>query len=117
MAKMNPAEASNDHLIVGLDLGTSKTCCLIAEAGTDGALNVIGVGQSPSSGLKKGAVINIEATVESISKAVGEAERMAGVKVHAAYVSVGGEHIKGLTSHGVIAVGRKDKEITSEDVE
>jgi cell division protein FtsA len=116
MAKQ-PIEAATDNLIVGLDLGTSKTCCLIAEVGPDASLNVIGVGTAPSTGLKKGAVINIEATVESIQRAVGEAERMSGVKVHSAFVSVGGEHIKGLTSHGVIAVSRKDKEITPEDVE
>jgi cell division protein FtsA len=116
MAKQN-FEMPNDNLVVGLDLGTSKTCCLIAELGPDGSLNVIGVGTAPSTGLKKGAVINIEATVESILKAVGEAERMAGAKLHSAFVSVGGEHIKGLTSHGVIAVSRKDKEISPEDVE
>ncbi len=110
-------EQAHDNLVVGLDLGTTKTCCLIAETGPGGELNVIGVATAPSSGLKKGAVINIEATVDSISRAVGEAERMAGVKAHSAFVSVGGEHIKGMTSHGVIAVGRKDKEVTREDVE
>jgi cell division protein FtsA len=116
MAKQN-IESLHENLVVGLDLGTSKTCCLIAEMGADGSLNIIGVGNAPSSGLKKGAVINIEATVDSITKALGEAERMAGVKVGGAFISVGGEHIKGMTSHGVIAVGRKDREVTQEDVE
>ncbi len=116
MAK-NLNEGAPDNLLVGLDLGTTKTTCLVAEALGDGSLHVIGVGTAPSTGMKKGAVINIEATVGSISKAVGEAERMAGVKVRSAFVGVGGEQVKGLTSHGVIAVGRKDKEITHEDVE
>jgi cell division protein FtsA len=116
MAKTS-MEMPLENLVVALDLGTSKTCCLIAELSPEGLLNLIGVGSAPSSGLKKGAVINIEATVESISRALGEAERMAGVKVSSAFVSVGGEQIKGLTSHGVIAVSRKDKEIGPDDVE
>jgi cell division protein FtsA len=116
MAKQIP-DSSHENIVVGLDLGTSKTCCLIAELGADGGLNIIGVGNAVSSGLKKGAVINIEATVAAMLKALGEAERMAGVKVGSAFVSVGGEHIKGMTSHGVIAVGRKDKEVSQEDVE
>lgn len=110
-------EANEGALLVGLDLGTTKTCCLVAEATADGSLSVIGVGRAPSTGLRKGVVVNIEATVESIQRAVQEAERMAGVRIGSAYVSVGGEHIKGLTSHGVIAVSRKDREIVAEDVE
>ena len=114
----NPAETQSEGaLLVGLDLGTTKTTCIVAEATADGGLSVIGVGRAPSTGLRKGVVVNIEATVDSIQRAVSEAERMAGVKVGAAYVNVGGEHIKGLTSHGVIAVSRKDREIVHEDVE
>ncbi len=104
-------------LLVGLDLGTTKTACLVAEASPDGSLSVIGVGRAPSSGLRRGVVVNIEATIDGIQRAVAEAERMAGVKIGSAYVGVGGDHIKGLTSHGVIAVGRKDHEIVPEDVE
>lgn len=110
-------EVNEGALLVGLDLGTTKTACLVAEAMPDGSLSVIGVGRSASTGLRRGVVVNIEATVESIQRAVAEAERMAGVKVGAAYVSVGGDHIKGLTSHGVIAVSRKDHEIVQDDVE
>lgn len=113
----NAAESPEGALLVGLDLGTTKTCCLVAEATADGNLSVVGVGRAPSSGLRKGVVVNIEATVESIQRAVQEAERMAGVQIGSAYVSIGGEHIKGLTSHGVIAVSRKDREIVPEDVE
>jgi cell division protein FtsA len=116
MAKTNHDSGDELHLVVGLDLGTTKTTCLIADA-SGGELSVIGVGRAPSAGLRKGVVVNIESTVESIQRAVAEAEHQAGVKVGAAYVSVGGEHIKGLTSHGVIAVSRKDREIVAEDVE
>ncbi|MES2202529.1 MAG: cell division protein FtsA [candidate division FCPU426 bacterium] len=110
-------EGFQGDLIVGLDLGTSKTCCLIAETDAEDGLHLIGVGNVPSIGLKKGAVINIEATVDSMRKALGEAQRMAGVEVRSAFFGVGGEHIRGMTSHGVIAVGRKDKEVTEDDVE
>jgi cell division protein FtsA len=110
-------EGKEGALIVGLDLGTTKTTCLVAEAVGDGTLSIIGVGRSPSTGLRRGVVVNIEATVESIQRAVTEAEHMAGVKIGAAYISVGGDHIKGLTSHGVIAVSRKDHEIIQDDVD
>jgi len=116
MARMTNEHGEELQLVVGLDLGTTKTCCLIADV-SGGQLSVIGVGRAPSAGLRKGVVVNIESTVESIQRAIAEAEHQAGVKVGAAYVSVGGEHIKGLTSHGVIAVSRKDREIVAEDVE
>jgi cell division protein FtsA len=111
------SEGKEGALLVGLDLGTTKTACLVAEATADGQLSVIGVGRAPSTGLRRGVVVNIEATVESIQRAVAEAERMAGVKISSAFVSVGGDHIKGLTSHGVIAVSRKDHEIVQDDVD
>jgi len=110
-------EGREGALLVGLDLGTTKTACLVAEATEDGSLSVIGVGRAANTGLRRGVVVNIEATVESIQRAVAEAERMAGVKISSAYVSVGGDHIKGLTSHGVIAVSRKDHEIVQDDVD
>ena len=106
-----------ENIVVGLDLGTTKTSCLIAEIGNGGRMNVVGVGSAPSTGLRKGVVVNIDGTVEAINKALHEAERMAGVEVDSLFVTVGGDHIKGLTSHGVIAVSRKDKEIGPEDVE
>ena len=116
MSRMSNEHGEELQLVVGLDLGTTKTCCLIADV-SGGQLSVIGVGRAPSAGLRKGVVVNIESTVESIQRAIAEAEHQAGVKVGAAYVSVGGEHIKGLTSHGVIAVSRKDREIVQEDVD
>ncbi len=113
----NAQEGTPDNIVVGLDLGTTKTCALIAEVGEQGELNVIGVGNAPSTGLRKGVVVNIESTVDSIQRAVREAERMAGVRADSLFVGVGGDHIKGMTSNGVVAVSRKDKEITQEDVD
>jgi cell division protein FtsA len=103
-------------LIVGLDLGTTKICAVIAEVQGQGSLHVIGAGITPSKGLKKGVVVNIESTIESIVLAMAEAERMAGVRVGSVFAGIAGAHIKGLNSHGVIAVSRKDKEITQEEV-
>jgi cell division protein FtsA len=106
-----------ENIIVGLDLGTTKICALIAEVQTGGLVNVLGVGVKPSKGLRKGVVVNIENTIESVKSAVAEAERMAGVTVGSVFAGIAGGHIKGLNSHGVIAVSRKDKEIAQEDVD
>jgi cell division protein FtsA len=107
----------HDNLIVGLDLGTTKICAVIAEVQEDGLTNIIGVGIKPSKGLRKGVVVNIETTIESVKAAVVEAERMAGVSVGSVFTGIAGGHIKGINSHGVIAVSRKDKEINREDLE
>jgi cell division protein FtsA len=109
------AKEVKDDIVVGLDLGTTKTCAIIGEQDDEGQVHVIGVGTTPSTGLKKGAVVNIEQTIGSIRKAVQDAERMAGVQVGAVYAGIAGGHIKGLNSRGVIAVSRRDKEITEED--
>ncbi len=103
------------EILVGLDLGTTKVCCVIAEAMAAGAVDVIGVGTSPSKGLKKGVVVDLESTIDSITKAIVDAERMAGVKVSSVYVGINGEHIKGINSKGMIAVSRGDKEISETD--
>ncbi len=108
---------TSENILVGLDLGTTKICVVIAEILPEGQVNVIGVGEKPSRGLRKGVVVNIENTIESVKTAVLEAERMAGVHTGAVFAGIAGGHIKGLNSHGVIAVSRKDKEITREDVE
>lgn len=106
-----------ENIIVGLDLGTTKICALIAEVQPQGLVNILGVGIKPSKGLRKGVVVNIENTIESVKAAVAEAERMAGVHVGSVFAGIAGGHIKGLNSHGVIAVSRKDKEISQEDVD
>ncbi len=102
-----------DPLVVGLDIGTTKICTVVGEV-VDGEVNIIGLGTSPSKGLRKGVVINIESTVQSIKKAVEEAELMADSSVSSVYAGIAGGHIKGINSHGVIAV--KNREIGSNDV-
>jgi cell division protein FtsA len=101
-------------LIVSLDIGTSKVVAMVGEAGTDG-IEVIGLGSCPSRGLKKGVVVNIESTVQSIRRAVEEAELMAGCQIHSVYAGVAGSHIRSLNSHGIVAI--HDREVASGDVE
>ena len=103
------------NLIVGLDIGTSKVCAIVGELKADGALEIIGVGSHPSRGLKKGVVVNIESTVQSIQRAVEEAELMANCEIHAVYVGIAGSHVRSLNSHGIVAI--KDKEVGPGDVE
>ena len=110
MAKGNP-------MIVGLDLGTTKIATIVAEVDPENNLRVVGVGTSPSDGLRRGVVVNLDKTVQSILKAVEEAELMAGVKVEAVYAGIAGDHIRSINSKGVIAVSRQGNEITKQDVE
>ena len=106
--------AKREELIVGLDIGTTKIAAVVGEL-TDEGIDVIGVGSHPSTGLKKGVVVNIDSTVASIRHAIEEAEHMAGVEISSVYVGIAGGHIKGLNSHGVVAV--KGKEVRPEDVQ
>jgi cell division protein FtsA len=109
--------ARESNVLVGLDIGTTKICAIIAEQMEDGTLDIIGIGTSPSKGLRKGVVINIDVTVDSIKRTLEEAELMAGVDVHSAFVGIAGGHIKGLNSRGVIAVSGKSREITQKDID
>jgi len=102
------------EIIVGLDIGTTKVCAVVGEARPDG-VEVIGMGSHPSEGLRKGVVINIEHTVDSIKEALEEAETMAGCEISAVYAGIAGGHVKGFNSHGVIAL--KEKEVTKKDIE
>ncbi len=104
-------------LITGLDVGTTKVCAVIGEVTPAGGLDVIGIGTSPSRGLRKGVVVNIDSTVEAIKKAVGEAEQMAGVEVGSVYAGLSGGHIRGVNSRGVVAVSGKNKEVGPADLE
>ncbi|MDX8397159.1 MAG: cell division protein FtsA [Mariprofundaceae bacterium] len=104
----------NQNIIVGLDIGTSKIACVVAETSPDGSMDVIGIGKHPSRGLRKGVVVNIESTVESIRLAVEEAELMAGTEINSVFVGIAGSHIQGRNSHGVVAT--KNGEVSSEDV-
>lgn len=105
-----------DRYIVGLDIGTHKICVIVAEITDDSRLDVIGTGQAESKGLRKGVVINLEATVESIKRVVEEAELMAGVEIGSAYVGIAGTHIRGFNSRGVVAVNSKNRIIMMDDV-
>jgi cell division protein FtsA len=102
------------NLIVGLDIGTSKVVAVVAEVMPDGRHEVIGLGQHESKGLKKGVVVNIEATVESIQRALEEAELMADCKIRNVYAGIAGSHIRSFNSSGMVAI--KDKEVTATDV-
>ncbi|MDO6387383.1 MULTISPECIES: cell division protein FtsA [unclassified Uliginosibacterium] len=102
-------------LIVGLDVGTSKVTAMVAELRPDGRLEIIGVATQPSSGLKKGVVVNIEATVDAISRVVQEVELMADCKIRDVYTGIAGSHIRSFNSNGMVAI--KDKEVTPLDVE
>ena len=92
------------NLLTGLDVGTSKVCAIVGESLPDGQLATLGFGISPCTGLRKGVVVNIEATVDAIKAAVEEAEKTSGVRVGSVVVGVAGPHIKGLNSHGIVAV-------------
>jgi cell division protein FtsA len=105
-----------DRFVVGLDIGTHKVCAIVAEITDEGRLDVIGIGQIESRGLRKGVVINLEATVESIKKVVEEAELMAGVEIGSCYVCVAGTHVRGFNSRGVVAVSGRNRVIDREDV-
>jgi cell division protein FtsA len=104
-------------ILTGLDIGTTKVCAVIIREDIGGKLNVVGIGSAPSYGLRKGVVVNIEQTVQSVHQALSEAEHMAGVKVESVYVGIAGDHIRGLNSKGVVGVARDDHEITQGDVE
>jgi cell division protein FtsA len=105
----------NKNLIVALDIGTAKVVCLVAELRPDGAVEVLGLGSHESKGLKKGVVVNIEATVAAIQRALEEAELMADCKIASAFVGIAGSHIRSFNSTGMVAI--KDREVTALDVE
>ncbi len=106
---------NDKRLIVGLDVGTSKISAIVAEVATDGDVEIIGMGKHAARGMKKGVVINIESTVQSIKRAIEEAELMAGCEIHSVFVGVAGSHISSLNSHGMVAI--RDKEVSIEDLE
>lgn len=109
------SKRTDPNLLVGLDIGTSKVVVMVGEVGPDGMITVIGCGVHPARGLKKGVVVNIESTVQSIRQAVDEAERTAGCKIHSVYTGISGSHIRGINSDGVTAI--RNREVTAEDVE
>jgi cell division protein FtsA len=109
------AKKPNKDLLVGIDIGTSKVVTLVGELTDDGQLSVIGYGSHPSQGLKRGVVVNIESTVQSIQRSVEDAELMAGCEIYSAYTGIAGSHIRSINSHGIVAI--RDREVTQSDVE
>ena len=108
------AKKADDNLIVGLDIGTSKVVAIVGEVSAEGDIEIIGIGTQVSHGLKKGVVVNIESTVQSIQRAVEEAELMAGCQIRSVYAGIAGSHIRSINSHGIVAI--KEKEVTAADV-
>lgn len=106
---------TDKNLIVGLDIGTSKVVAIVGEVTYDGTIDVIGIGSHPSRGLKKGVVVNIESTVQSIQRAIEEAELMAGCEIHSVYAGIAGSHIHSMNSHGIVAI--RDSEVTQTDID
>jgi cell division protein FtsA len=105
------------QVVAGLDVGTTKSCCVIAEWSPAGTLDIVGVGLSPCRGLRKGVVVNIDSTVESIKLAVSEAEEMAGVEISTVFAGIAGGHIRGINSRGVVAVSGKHREVSPHDID
>ncbi len=107
--------AQDKNLIVGLDIGTSKIVAIVGEVADDNSVEIIGLGQHPSRGLKKGVVVNIDSTVHAIQRAVEEAELMSGCEIRSVYAGIAGNHIRSMNSHGIVAI--RDKEVTRDDVD
>ena len=110
---------SNEGFVVGLDIGTTKVCAVIGELNENGTLEITGVGTSPSTGLRKGIVVNIEATLRSVSQAIEAAEMMSGREINEVWTGIGGNHIEGINSRGVVAVtgrNRETREISHDDI-
>jgi cell division protein FtsA len=105
------------NIVAGVDVGTTKVCCVIAKRDGGPAVEVLGTGLAPSLGSKRGMVVNIESTVQSVVEAVREAEQMAGVEVGEVNVGIAGGHIKSMNSKGIVAISSADREITKKDIE
>lgn len=109
------AKRNETKLQVGLDIGTSKVVAIVGEQHIDGSLEIVGIGSAPSRGLKRGVVVDIESTVQSIKRAIEEAELMAGCEIQSVYVGIAGSHIRSINSDGIVAI--KDREVSRQDVE
>lgn len=109
------AKKPNKELMVSIDIGTSKVVTMIGEVTNDNKINIVGIGSHPSTGLKRGVVVNIESTVQSIQRSIEEAELMAGCEVYSAFTGIAGSHIRSINSHGIVAI--RDREVTQTDVD
>ena len=108
--------ARRERYVVGLDVGTSAVVCIVGETLDDGSLDIVGIGAAESRGIKRGVVVNLEAAVDSIKKAIEEAELMAGVEIDSVHLALSGQHVKGFNSRGVVAVAGKNREISPDDL-
>lgn len=106
---------TDKNMIVGLDIGTSKVVAIVGEITPEGGVEIIGLGSHPSYGLKKGVVVNIESTVQSIQRAIAEAELMAGCQINSVYAGIAGSHIRSINSHGIVAI--REREVTNGDLD
>ena len=109
------AKREERKLLFGLDIGTSKVVAIVGELSSENTLEVIGIGSHPSRGLKRGVVVNIESTVQSIQRAIEEAELMSGCEINTVYAGIAGSHVRSLNSHGIVAI--RDKEVSSGDID
>src|SRR6056297_4057877 len=110
-------EQENERIVVGLDIGTTKVCAVVASINEQDKIHILGVGKAPSDGLNRGVVVNIDKTVNAIKKAVEQAQLASGIEVNSVNVGIAGDHIRSIRSKGVITINNKDKEITVKDVE
>ena len=110
-------ENENERIVVGLDIGTTKVCAVVASINSQNRIHILGVGKAPSEGLNRGVVVNIDKTVNAIKTAIKQAELASGIEVNSVNVGIAGDHIRSIRSKGVITINNKDKEITVEDVE
>ncbi|MBE3090992.1 MAG: cell division protein FtsA [Candidatus Atribacteria bacterium] len=106
-----------DEIVVGLEIGSGKVCTVVGELGEDDQIEIIGIGTSPSLGIKKGIIIDLEQAIQSAKESIESAERMAGTRINSAFVSIGGNHITSINSKGVIAISGESPEITESDIE
>ncbi|MFT6340714.1 MAG: cell division protein FtsA [Alcanivorax sp.] len=112
---MDDMANASENMIVGLDIGTSKVVAIVGQSSADGTMEIVGIGSQPSRGMKKGVVVDIEATVRSIQRAVEEAELMAGCHIHTVYAGIAGSHVRSLNSHGIVAI--RDREVAQADID
>lgn len=109
------AKKPNKDLMVGIDIGTSKVVTIVGEVTSENKINIVGIGSHPSQGLKRGVVVNIESTVQSIQRSVEEAELMAGCQIYSAFTGIAGSHIRSINSHGIVAI--RDREVSQMDID
>ena len=106
-----------DEIVVGLDIGSEKVCTVVGELGEDDQIEIIGIGTAPSLGIRKGVIIDLDQAIQSVKESIESSERMAGIRINSAFVSIAGSHITSVNSKGVIAISGESPEITENDIE